>query len=417
MKKEKGSITIFFIIITAVFVLLLAIIAQYSYFRFIYSKTKSDIYLEMDNQMSYFNKEIFNEMGLLGVKSKKNEFKNSLDNNIILEKSIVEIMKHKYLIGAVSKTEDIINEFLSAKIDIPNTLFDIGELNNELRSILEGKYSNIEISSFISKLTTARAYLNLSGMSMSKLISHLKNLDFNKIKEANVYFTIKPSIADSFYKLHEAALKYDITNLYKHYTISDYIVEYLGYSITKEESKRYTAEYILTGTNNKSVQKLVISAELYLLRLLLNFGETLYNPNVRKTISRFSFGIPYLYLLEALLISSAESAMDIRALFKRKLIPIYKGRESFAIFRGGFKRYKKGFSYPDYLKLLLTFMPKESVLGGLKTSIEKNYNINLKDYFTRLEYSKKLEIKGRFISFNFKRDIEAYLDFLEKEEE
>ncbi|PID82321.1 MAG: hypothetical protein CSB16_01790 [Clostridiales bacterium] len=413
MKNSKGSITVTFAIILMAALILLSVVTQYSYINFEIKKKEAELYIEIDEALSRYNRELFNKAGILAVEGEGEKFTGSLSDSDILEKSVLEIMKERHLVGGVSKAEEIANDFIQNSLEVELNLFDVGELNYQIGLIKSGQIDKVDIDQLIANLISAEAYLELKGINFDELLTLLKKGEFEKIKNLDIYFSISTEIRDTYYRYFEALDKYNISNLYDHYALADYAVNYMGYSITKSDNSGYTSEYILTGFNDKSLQQLVIGSEIFALRLIVNLAEIFVNEKVRSKVEFASFHNPKLFVAEAILLAISESGFDTYDIFHRKKVPFYKGDESFQSFKLGFYKYEKGFVYPDYLKLLLCFVSKRTFMNRLKVCISNKFNIDLDNYYTGIKLKRKIEIKGSIIPLIFKRTIEGELRYVE----
>ncbi len=409
MKKiNRGSITPFFIIVVSLIVIVGLIVFEYAFYRFNYSKAKVNMYVQMDSTMSEYDRKLFNELGLLAVKDDK--MKKSIADRDVLEKQIESLMDQKALVKSVAKAESIVNEFIKRKMKIRAKSFDVSYLNLRLYTIIDGKASKRDIKEFITNLASVSLYAKLEGVSVKRLKHLISNLEFEKLKEIRPVFVLRPSIRKNFEKILTAYKKYDKLGVYKHYFLADYSIDYLGYNLTKTKSY-LTSEYVATGIANKKISKYVVLSEIYLIRILLDFIETLTNPKVRDKIKKMSFGNPKLFAIEAVAFSAVEAFYDTNRIRNGGKIPIYKGKAGFILFSFKNKYYKSGFTYPHYIKMVIMIFPKKVVLDRMKYVIEKRYKIKTSEYFTEISLKKKIEFKGKLIPFKFEKIIEGELSY------
>ncbi len=413
MNNSRGSITVTFAIILMAALIFLSIVTQYSYVNFEIKKRSAELYTEIDEELSKYHKELFNEAGILAVEGEGERFVYPLSDDEILEKSVLKLMEERHLVGLVSKTEDIVNEFIDKKADVEVTIFDVSELNYQISLIQSGQIDKVDVEQLIANLVSAEAYLELEGINFDELITLLKKGEFEKIKDFDIYFSISPEIRNTYYQYLEAAKKYDVINLYDHYALADYAINYMGYSTTKSDTDGYTSEFILTGFNDKLMQKITIGSEIFAIRLVFNLSEIFINEKVRTKVEMASFENPKLFAAEAILLAITESGFDTYDILHRKKVPLYKGEESFQSFKMGFYTYEKGLTYPDYLKILLCFVSKKTFLARLKICLSNRFHIDLDKYYTGVKVKRKIEIKGKLLPVIFKRTIEGELRYVE----
>ncbi len=406
--NNRASITPFFIIVVSLIVIVGAIVFEYAFFKFNYSKQKVEMYSYMDKVMSGYNKKIFNEIGLLCNENKDLELAISTDE--VLEKQVRMLMKEKYLVKTITKAEDIVSEFLKKKTKVDVKVFDISSLNLKLYEIISGESTDNEIIDFVTNLSTVSLYADLHNISVSSLKEMIEHLKFKELRKIKPVFVIKNSIRENYEKIVDAYVKYDKLGLYKHYVLADYAVEYLGYDFTKSDNN-LTSEYVATGVKNKKINRLIISADIFSLRLLLDFFETLGNPKIRNKLMKTSFNIPELFAIESVAVASIEAFYDTNRIIHGGKIPLYKGEEGFIVFNIGDKYYKKGFTYPSYLKMILMLNSKEKTLQRFVDVIEDRFQVKADKMFTKIHVKRRLEFKGKLIPFTFSKILEGELSY------
>ncbi len=77
----------------------------------------------------------------------------------------------------------------------------------------------------------------------------------------------------------------------------------------------------------------------------------------------------------------------------------------------GSKYYKTGFTYPQYLKIILMLYPKSLILSRFNTVIEDRFGCDTSDLFTEVSLRKKMVFKGKLIPFKFEKIIEGTLSY------
>lgn len=414
---KKGSISVSIIVMVLLVIIVSSIIFEYGFYKFNISKQTAFLYLELDKNLSEFNRKLFNEYALLGTHKKINEgYSDPLSDKEVLFKQIVTHMKIKQFSKTYYKAEDIVNNIIKSKTNKAK-VFDISALNHELLRIINSvKDKNIraKVDVFIKKLVPVMLYVELRGLSFSSLKKMLINLEFEKIKEISPVFVVKQKYRRYFHDYQKALVKFDVLGAYNHYLLADYSIDYLGHSVTRDSKLR--AEYVATGIKNNVARNFLIRGELFLLRLLINVSECFINPKIMDRLNTLSFKNPKLFVLLAIIISGAESVIDVIKLFDKKKVPLYKGRRGFTSLNFRKTNYPKGYKYEDYLKALLMVWPRSIVLKRIAYVIEKNHKIKLKEFFTKTKIKREIKYKPFVLPFKFKRIIEGELSY-EKQNE
>lgn len=414
--KDKGSISVFFSIIIPLVLVVLMIVTELSYYHFLLQRELSQLYLDIDNSLSGFHRQLFNELGLLAFEGIEGQA--PLSQREVLEESIMLLMEEAHLRDGIYLAEDLSSDFLEAKLGLDFSLFDLGELNRELSEIIakakEGKLSEKLRLEFFAKVLAMSPYVHLQGIGISQLQTLIEEGDIEALKEINPIFVISEDIRDNYKIWREMASKYDLLNILGSYSLADYSVDYLGYSMTKKEEKDLRSEYILTGLEPGSLQTSLVKAELFGVRLVFNLIECFINPKVKEKISALSGDDARLFLLFALGQASAETGVDLVRILDREKVPLYKGQEGFTT-QGKKGRYSEGWAYPSYLKILLGLTPKTLYFRRLVKALEYNHKISLDKLFTGLVIEKEIKFKGRFIPFELERSLKGGLYYVKPE--
>lgn len=415
--KERGSITSFLTVILAALLVVGLIVAEYANIRYEFRVAQADQYLELDLAMSDFHRPLFQEMGLLAVVAAEEErFIRPLAEQEHLEAGILALMDERLLLDGVTQAEDLVNDFLERWIGLELDIFDIQELNHELHQLLERDVETEDLAAtvteFTVKLIAMTPYVELEGISMERLIDLLVALKFEEIRELAPYFVIKQTIRDNYSKVLETIRKYDVLHAVDRYERADYAVDYLGYSLTQTDKPLLQAEYLMSGLKTKDLQRPVITAELYTLRLTINLMEVVMNPLQREKVLVTSLGNPKLFALEALRVAAVEAYFDVNHLLERKPIPLYKGSNGFLMYRGGYPAYTSGWTYPDYLKIMLMLLPKGVYFDRLGASLEHNYEIDLTQTFTAIRDERIVTIQSKVMKRVFTRHLKGELDYV-----
>ena len=415
--KERGSITSFLTVILAALLVVGLIVAEYANIRYEFRVAQADQYLELDLAMSDFHRPLFQEMGLLAVVAAEEErFMRPLAEQEHLEAGILALMDERLLLDGVTQAEDLVNDFLARWIGLELDIFDIQELNHELHQLLERDVEAEDLAAtvteFTVKLIAMKPYVELEGISLERLIDLLVALKFEDIRELAPYFVIKQSIRDNYSKVLETIRKYDVLHGVDRYERADYAVDYLGYSLTQTDKPLLQAEYLMSGLKTKDLQRPVITAELYALRLTINLMEVVMNPILREKVLMTSLGNPKLFALEALRVAAVEAYFDVNHLLERKPIPLYKGSAGFLTYRGGYPAYTSGWTYPDYLKIMLMLLPKGVYFDRLGASLEHNYEIDLTQTFTAIHDERIVTIQSKVMKRAFTRHLKGELDYV-----
>ena len=415
--QERGSVTVFLTIVLAGLIILGLIAAEYAHIRFSFRKAQADQYLELDQAMSDFHRPLFQEMGLLAVESfREDKFCRPLSEPAVLEASILALMRERQLVDITMRAEDLLNQFLARFLGLEFELFDVQELNHELQQLIErdpqGEDVAQLVAGFLVKLAAAQVYVELRGISFERLGDLLRDLEFDQIKRISPYFALKSSIRDNYQKVQKTLRKYDRLKVLDKFDLADYAVDYLGYSLTRTDKDSLHTEYLLTSVETKQYQRPLISAELYALRLTLNLIEITVNPALRSQVIATTGGLPKLFFLEALRMAAVEAYFDVDHILDRRPVPLYKGSAGFISHSGGFKQYDSGWTYPDYLKVMLMLTPRSIYFHRLQTALERNYQLDLSQLYTAIEDEREVTITGRVIKRDFIRRLKGELNYV-----
>ena len=410
---ERGSITVFFSLLLPLLLMILLILTDISQYHFHLQKVRTENYLELDDRLSAYHRELFHEMGLLALED--NEGFLPLSEREVLEKSIELLMKEAKLRDGIYWAEDLASEFLANKLGIELELFDLAGLNRELSEIVEkakkGELSEKIGIAFFSKTMAMQPYIQLKGISFAQLKHYVLTMDKEALEGIAPIFVLDDSIRETYSTWHDALLRYDVLNLLGSYLLADYAVEYLGYSMTKKEIEGLRSEYLLTGIESHAGQAALVKAELYGMRLILNMVECYVNPTVKNEILSLCGGEPRLFAVISLARSGVESLSDVSRILDRQKVPLYKGKQGFTAF-GNVGKYTSGWSYPEYLKLLVGLLPKGMYFRRLQYAIENNYEIDLEHCYTAVESKKKIRFKGKILPFELEREVEGRLYYV-----
>lgn len=412
--KEKGSITVFFSVLLPLFLIILLILTDVAQYHFHLQRVRTENYLYLDDQLSGYHRELFNEMGLLVLEDSQGLA--PLSEREVLEESILLLMKEAQLRDGIYWAEDLLGELIQHKMGLDLELFDLSDLNRELSDIIE-KAKKGEISeelglNFFTKVVAMQPYVKLKGISLEQLKKYVLEMDKEALEKINPIFVLDDGVREKYEEFYEALSRYDVLNLLGSYALADYAVEYLGYSMTKKEIEGLRCEYLLTGLEDQGSQRTLIKAELYGLRFILNMAECYLNPTIKDKILSLCKGEPRLYAAIALIKSAAESVSDVRKILEREKVPLYKGKEGFAAF-GKVGKYSTGWTYPQYLKIMVGLLPKGMYFRRLQRALENNYDIELSSCYTAVERKQKLRFKGKIIPFVLEREIGGRLSYVE----
>lgn len=415
--QERGTITVFFTVLLSFLLIIGLIVAEYAHIRFSFRKAQADQYLELDQALSDFHRSLFQEMGLLAVESEWGDrFYQPLSDREVLSESIEQLMKQRQLVDLTGRAEDLVNEFINSLVGLEFDLFDIGELNHQLHQLLARDVESDEVidlaAEFVVRMVSTKPYVELKGISFERLSDLLLDLKFEEIKQLSPYFVLKESIRENYHKVYQTLQKYDRLKILDRYNLADYAVDYLGYSLTKTDKETLHTEYLLTSVETKRYQRPLISAELFALRLTLNLIEVTINPSLRNRVLMTTAGNPQLFFLEALRIASLEAYLDVRHILERRPVPLYKGSAGWISDTVGVKQYDKGWTYPDYLKVMLMLTPKVIFFDRLQVALEHNYDIDLDSAYTAVKDESDMTVTGNVLQRNFVRHLKGDLYYV-----
>lgn len=417
MQRERGSISVFLSVLLVPLLVVALIVSEYAYIRFSFQKARADQYVELDAALAQFHRPLFQEMGLLGVETELTEgYFQPLSEPEVMLASIQALMDQRILLDLTMGAERLVNEFIGHFIELDFELFDIQALNQELHQLLNWDVEDPELPArlerFVVKLVTMKPYVELEGISLERLKDLLLELEFEAIRELRPYFVIKPELRAHYESVMATVRKYDLLGALDRYELADYAVDYLGYSLTQEEKSTLHCEYLLTAIKDKALQRPVIVAELYGLRLTLNLIEVSLNPILRQRVLVRTGGIPKLFMLEALRMAAFEAGLDVKYLLERRPVPLYKGQAGWISDSAGLKQYEKGWTYPDYLKLMLMLLPQSLYYKRLQMAIEHNYELDLAQLYTAVKSEREIRIQSKVMRREFHRQLEGALYFV-----
>lgn len=407
MKDDKGSVTVFMTVLMPFFLAFLILVTESVIFLHDVSKETDRSYKEMDKALSNYDRDLFTRYGLLG--SPENTLDEPLSEN--LESSILMFMDENTKLEMLDNAENILNEFTSLDLGkVKLNFFGIYELNNDLRDVLSGRVGTGGAINLIAKITAMKPYIELKGISITGLISMLEEYDIEGIRSVSPRFILKRSISKKANGMLDAIRKYDIIGTYDKFLLSSYSVRYMGYSNTSAVSPNLPSEYILTGIKNDLARDYAVRAEIYSLRMAINFLETMTNPRVRSKLLNASGGDPGIFTLMAISVAASEAATDLYKLMNMGAIPLYKGRAGFKVMGEG--RYKGGLYYRDYLMIMLMAVSREKMLDRIETSIEDDLEIDLEELFTHASFKKAISRKSLILSKTYTKEAEGELDYI-----
>ncbi len=398
---NKGSITIFmtiFISILLIVVLLLSDIGEY-YFQ--YNHFIRENYLIVQNQMKKFDNDLFDRYGIFGFRSESEmmNYENSLDDNTVLKESITELMRYR-VINDISMTAiEKINEG-NIVIGILKELNETIALKNSInRQIKEFKIPSENLILLLSKkVLKNHMFFEYTYSSFDEIL----NIDFSSgelIKlEINKY--IKEIKIDCF----DAFDFENIEHLLSKPFVIEYIIDYLGYSSNLNKKEIYTSEYALTGITNTYTQRSFIEGEIFSLRLLLNTASIIKDSQKMKKYLMQAAGDTRGQIFLMLVDSIKISLNDINEIYKGNPVPLIKNNDDM-----NKNKFKSGFYYKDYIRILLYFIPENTLLNRIEKSIEREMRIDLENYYTCLSFDKSFNYSFQTFDYvvNKKRKFEG----------
>ena len=123
--RERGSVSVFFLILLPFFMIFALIIVEFGYFRFHFHKHRSLLYLHADQVLSDFHRPLFWELGLLAVEGEAEELRHPLSEPEVLKDSVLKVMEGHMLLEGVYFAEDLVNQFFQERMSIDVEVFDL----------------------------------------------------------------------------------------------------------------------------------------------------------------------------------------------------------------------------------------------------------------------------------------------------
>lgn len=398
---NKGSVTIFMTIFISMLIILIVLLNDIGEYFFQYNHFIRENYLSVQNQMKRFDNNLFDRYGILGfeMQSKLMNYENSLSDNTVLKESIVKLMKHRVINDvSMSIIEKVIEEkkILGILKELDETIALKNSINRQIREL---KIPSEKIILLLcKKVLKNHMYFEYPYSSFDEI----KNIDFTngELIKLEIDEYIKKVRVNYFSTFDFENIEYLLSKP----LVVEYVIDYLGYSSNFNKKEIYTSEYAITGFTNIYTQRVFIEGEIFSLRILLNTASIMKNPlKMKNYLTQAGGDIRGQFFL--MLIDSIKISLnDINEIYEGNPIPLIKTNNDIDK-----KKFKSGLYYKDYVRILLYFIPENTLINRIENSIENKLYIDLENYYTYLSFDKSFNYSFQTFDYtvNKKRKFEG----------
>ncbi len=374
MKKRwwtanKGSVTIFIMLIMPLFILLSAIIMDRANYYFEYQHFVRENYLAVQAHLRKYDNDLFDRFGILAINEQSKGFtsKRPLSEKDTLKSSILELMQYR-----------MINDLSIALFE---TIFESNQIQ-EIQAVFDKIQETIQLKDAINEeLRTGKPVdMNMIKELIELMIEYSLFFDYpyHSLDEiANLDFTAGDLIQLEI-NSEIRSMQIEYFNYFKmpkenmvidKIALSYYCIDYLGYSSNDNKRETYTSEYVLTGKTLKNKQKWIVESELGAIRVVINTMSILLDEKKMENYLINSGGDVRLQFLYVIFDAIKMSIIDVDKLMTGKSVPVMK----LACY------------YADYIKLLLLVLPEDIELERIGRCIEEELGIDLSDSYVEVE--------------------------------
>ncbi len=398
---NKGSVTIFMTIFISMLIILIVLLNDIGEYFFQYNHFIRENYLSVQNQMKRFDNNLFDRYGILGfeMQNKLMNYENSLSDNTVLKESIVKLMKHRVINDvSMSIIEKVIEEkkILGILKELDETIALKNSINRQIREL---KIPSEKIILLLcKKVLKNHMYFEYPYSSFDEI----KNIDFTngELIKLEIDEYIKKVRVNYFSTFDFENIEYLLSKP----LVVEYVIDYLGYSSNFNKKEIYTSEYAITGFTNIYTQRVFIEGEIFSLRILLNTASIMKNPlKMKNYLTQAGGDIRGQFFL--MLIDSIKISLnDINEIYEGNPIPLIKTNNDIDK-----KKFKSGLYYKDYVRILLYFIPENTLINRIENSIENKLYIDLENYYTYLSFDKSFNYSFQTFDYtvNKKRKFEG----------
>ena len=268
--ENKGSVTIFIMLIMPIFILLSIIIMDRANYYFEYQHFIRENYLAVQAELRNYDSDLFNRFGLLAInkQSKEYTYKKVLSEKDTLKASIFELMQFRMINDlSISSLQRI---FESNQIQNIQTVFNKIEEGIQLKDRINEEIRGGEIPSFkmVNELIEILIEYGLFYEYPYTSLDEILEVDFSngEMIQLEINSEIRNMQVD-YFKYFNIPRENILVNKY---ILSSYCIDYLAYSCNDNKREIYTSEYVLTGITHKNKQRWIIESEIGALRMVVN---------------------------------------------------------------------------------------------------------------------------------------------------
>lgn len=396
MKKQlamgnRGSVTVFLAVLMPVILFIGLLVYDLSEYKYSLNNFYRENYLIIDSELGKYDSELFNRYGILGVEKLNSEitYSDSLEDSDILMLNIIEIMKYREVndifMGQIDEYVEsyYANNILSIFKNLDRITDLVRKINVEINAGIVPSAGDLIILTEL--LSNYWMYFDTPHGSYEELI----NLNFKdgeiieiKIKDEfrNIrvqYFDILSGYTDSF--------------VLEKFLLSEYIIDYFGYSSNASKKEIYSSEYIHSGIDNVKMQRIVVEGEIFSIRMIFNIISLSLD---KKRIEMYvinSGGDVRVQMFLMLIDAVNMSMRDLVLIYTGSYVPLIKSPEEIDKIH-----YRNGLYYKDYIRILLLLSTKEMLLERIKTVIENDLGIPFERICTSIAINREFKYKFRY---------------------
>lgn len=475
-KQNSGQITVFLSLVLVLILSLIFTIIEVTRVNTSKAMISNILDMGLDSVLAEYNKELFETYDLLfidGAYGSPNFSKNNIQdhlqeymsynynpckgNEFIRNTNLWKIRENGISILNVERASDYKGEVLrNQAVSYIKNKVGLDRLV-EVRDLLgTNSTRNYENDSFEREWNSNRATFNREkdkienqeiksnvNISLIDSIERMKNKsvlglvveDLYSLSNKRIEQKSIPSTRSLPIEEMELVLEEDVSESLAEIMYDEYILEKFGSYLYDNESEvlDYQVEYILMGEDTDVGNLEGVINKILLIREGINFSYLLVDNEKRREAYEMAVILVGFTGLQPLIIATqislllawayGESIMDIRALLSGEKVPFLKNKESWELQLGNLgnlktykrseqKEDKKGFSYEDYLRILLFINNRSDkslrVMDMIELSLNSkmgNENLKIENLISRLNVYSSWKVDSLFLSFPFLRDI------------
>lgn len=388
---NKGSITIFLAVLIPSILFIGLLVYDLSEYKYSLNNFYRENYLIIDSELGKYNSELFNRYAILGVENSNSEiiYSDSLEDSNILMLNIMEIMKYR-------EVNDIfmgqVDEYVESHYadNILSIFKKLDKITDIVRKI------NIEIDAGIvpndgdlivltELLSNYWMYFDISYESYDEL------LDLNFEDGELIEIKIKDEFKNIRIQYFDILSCYTDSFVLEKFLLSEYIIDYFGYSSNASKKEIFSSEYIHSGIDNLMMQRIVIEGEIFSVRMIFNLISLSLDKNRMEMYVLNSGGDVRVQMFLMLIDAVNMSISDLALIYIGNAVPLIKKPEEIDKIY-----YKDGLYYKDYIRILLLLSSKEMVLKRIKIVIENDLGIPFERIFTSITTNREFQYKFKY---------------------